>query len=152
MANKASRNFQKKIGFKLEKGITRKKMVSYAINNKKILPPKDVSPENWLKNRLKAYSQTVKETKFETYFENNLSVKISFLSEKEKKEVVDLIEYNLDKEKEEVKVASLPKPNKNLEKSKSGKEITEIKRKKKLDTVEENQPEKKTTIKADNIS
>ena len=74
MANKASRNFQKKIGFKLEKGITRKKMVSYAINNKKILPPKGVSPENWLKNRLKAYSQTVKETKFETYFENNVTM------------------------------------------------------------------------------
>ncbi len=74
MANKASRNFQKKIGFKLEKGITRKKMVSYAIKNKKILPPKGVSPENWLKNRLKAYSQTVKETKFETYFDNNVTM------------------------------------------------------------------------------
>ena len=49
-------------------------MVSYAINNKKILPPKGVSPENWLKNRLKAYSQTVKETKFETYFENNVTM------------------------------------------------------------------------------
>ena len=84
---------------------------------------------------------------FETYFENNLSVEISFLSEKEKEEVVDLIEYNLGKEKEPVKVASLPKPNKNLEKSKSGKEITEIKRKKKVDTVEENQLEKKATIK-----
>ena len=74
MANKASRDFQRKIGFKIEKGITRKKMVSYAIKNKKILPPKGVSPENWLKNRLKAYSKTVKETKFETYFENNVTM------------------------------------------------------------------------------
>ena len=84
---------------------------------------------------------------FETYFENNLSVEISFLSEKEKKEVVDLIEYNLGKEKEAVKVASLPKPNKNLDQSKPGKEITEIKRKKKVDTVDKNQPEKKPAIK-----
>ena len=63
MANKASRNFQKKIGFKLEKGITRKKMVSHAIKIKKIIPPKGVTPIDWLKNRLKAYSQTVKRNK-----------------------------------------------------------------------------------------
>ena len=71
MANKASRNFQKKIGFKLEKGITRKKMVSYAINKKKIIPPKGVNPDAWLRNRLRAYSETAKETKFETNFEND---------------------------------------------------------------------------------
>ena len=71
MANKASRNFQKKIGFELKKGITRKKMVSHAINNKKIIPPKGINPQTWLKNRLKEYSQTAKETKFETNFEND---------------------------------------------------------------------------------
>ena len=66
MANKASRNFQKNIGFELKKGITRKKMVSHAINKKKIIPPKGVNPKSWLENRLKAYSKTTKETKFET--------------------------------------------------------------------------------------
>ncbi len=71
MANKASRNFQKKIGFELKKGITRKKMVSHAINKKKIIPPKGINPQTWLKNRLKEYSQTAKETKFETNFEND---------------------------------------------------------------------------------
>ena len=84
---------------------------------------------------------------FEAYFENNLSVEISFLSEREKDEVIDLIEYNLGIKKEEVKVASLPKLNKNLDKSKSGKEITEIKRKQKVDTIEDNQLEKKEIIK-----
>ena len=71
MANKASRNFQKNIGFELKKGITRKKMVSHAINKKKIIPPKGINPQTWLKNRLKEYSKTAKETKFETNFEND---------------------------------------------------------------------------------
>ena len=84
---------------------------------------------------------------FENYFENNLSIEISFLSEREKDEVIDLIEFNLGKGKEEVQAPILAKPNKNLDKSKPGKEVTEIKRKKKEDTVEENQPAKKSTIK-----
>ena len=46
-------------------------MVSHAINKKKIIPPKGINPQTWLKNRLKEYSQTAKETKFETNFENN---------------------------------------------------------------------------------
>ena len=57
MANKASRNFQKKLGFNLKKGVTRREMVSYAINNKKIIPPSGTKPSDWLKDRLKAYKR-----------------------------------------------------------------------------------------------
>ena len=49
-------------------------MVSYAINNKKIIPPSGTKPSNWLKNRLKAYKATQKETKFETKFENDVTM------------------------------------------------------------------------------
>ena len=49
MANKASRNFQKKLGLNLKKGITRKKMVSHAINKKKIIPPKGIKSSNMVK-------------------------------------------------------------------------------------------------------
>merc|ERR1711991_184601 len=74
MANKASRNFQKKLGFNLKKGVTRREMVSYAINNKKIIPPSGTKPSDWLKDRLKAYKITQKETKFETKFENDVTM------------------------------------------------------------------------------
>ena len=74
MANKASRNFQKKLGFNLKKGVTRREMVSYAINNKKIIPPSGTKPSNWLKDRLKAYKVAQKETKFETKFENDVTM------------------------------------------------------------------------------
>ena len=66
MANKASRDFQKNLGFNLKPGISRKEMVSYSIKNKKIIPPKGVKPNEWLKERLKSYKQAHKETKFET--------------------------------------------------------------------------------------
>ena len=74
MANKASRNFQKKLGFNLKKGVTRREMVSYAINNNKIIPPSGTKPSNWVKDRLKAYKITQKETKFETKFENDVTM------------------------------------------------------------------------------
>ena len=74
MANKASRNFQKKLGFNLKKGVTRREMVSYAINNKKIIPPSGTKPSDWLKDRLKAYKFTKNETKFETKFENDVTM------------------------------------------------------------------------------
>ena len=41
------------------------------INKKKIIPPEGVNPNAWLRNRLRAYSETAKETKFETNFEND---------------------------------------------------------------------------------
>ncbi len=74
MANKASRDFQKNLGFNLKPGISRKEMVSHSIKNKKIIPPKGVKPNEWLKERLKSYSQAQKETKFETMFENDITM------------------------------------------------------------------------------
>ena len=74
MANKASREFQKNLGFSLKPGISRKEMVSHSIKNKKIIPPKGVKPNNWLKERLKSYTQSQKETKFETMFENDVTM------------------------------------------------------------------------------
>ncbi len=74
MANKASRDFQKNLGFQLKPGISRKEMVEHSIKNKKIIPPKGVKPNQWLKERLKSYTQAQKETKFETMFENNVTM------------------------------------------------------------------------------
>ena len=74
MANKASRDFQKNLGFQLKPGISRKEMVEHSIKNKKIIPPKGVKPNQWLKERLKSYTQAQKETKFETIFENNVTM------------------------------------------------------------------------------
>ena len=74
MANKASRDFQKNLGFQLKPGNSRKEMVEHSIKNKKIIPPKGVKPNQWLKERLKSYTQAQKETKFETMFENNVTM------------------------------------------------------------------------------
>ena len=74
MANKASRDFQKKLGFNLKPGISRKEMVSHSLKNKKIIPPKGVKPNQWLSERLRSYSQAQKETKFETMFENDVTM------------------------------------------------------------------------------
>ncbi len=74
MANKASRDFQKNLGFNLKPGISRKEMVSHSLKNKKIIPPKGVKPNQWLKERLKSYTKAQKETKFETMFENDVTM------------------------------------------------------------------------------
>ncbi len=74
MANKASRDFQKNLGFNLKPGISRKEMVSHSLKNKKIIPPKGVKPNQWLSERLRSYSQAQKETKFETMFENDVTM------------------------------------------------------------------------------
>ena len=75
MANKASRIFQKnKLGFNLKPGVTRRQMVSHSLNNKKIITPKGMNSKKWLSERLRSYSQAQKETKFETMFENDVTM------------------------------------------------------------------------------
>ena len=74
MANKASRDFQKKLGFDLHPGVTRRQMVSTALKKKQIIPPKGMDPNKWLNDRLSAYNKVEKESKFETKFANDITM------------------------------------------------------------------------------
>ncbi len=74
MANKSSRNFQKKLGFDLKPGVTRRQMVATALKKKQIIPPRGIESKNWLNDRLSAYNKVEKESKFETRFANDITL------------------------------------------------------------------------------
>ncbi len=74
MANKSSRNFQKKLGFDLKPGVTRRQMVATALKKKQIIPPRGIDAKNWLNDRLSAYNKVEKESKFETRFANDITL------------------------------------------------------------------------------